>query len=66
MSSLKDFNKKTNLIDTKLLEFIESKGYTLVVYKGREMCIETEQFIEILEEYIVYRRDIKLNQLLNE
>jgi len=66
MSSLKDFNKKTNLIDVKLLEFIESKGYTLVVYKGREMCIEPEQFVEILEEYIIYRREEKLNQLLNE
>lgn len=37
MSKLKDFNRRTNLIDTKLLDFIESKGYTLVVYKGREI-----------------------------
>lgn len=64
MSSLKDFNKRTNIIDTKLLEFIESKGYTIVVYKGREMCKEPEQFIEILEEYIVYRREEKLKKLL--
>lgn len=28
------------------------------------MCKEPEQFIEILEEYIVYRREEKLKKLL--